>query len=59
MVALESSRSTMIAFDIFVVAVVFSVRSLSKEGRMMGDNEFVQSGFLSCSTMLDGPIAEK
>ena len=57
MVALESSRrSTMIAF---VVVVVRSVRSLSKEGMMEKDNEFVQSGFLSCSTMLDGPIAEK
>ena len=57
MVALESSRrSTMIAF---VVVVVRSVRSLSKEGMMEKDNEFVQSRFLSCSTMLDGPMAEK
>ena len=55
MVALQSSRSTMIAF----FAVVRSVRSLSKEGMMEKDNEFVQSRFLSCSTMLDGPMAEK
>ena len=61
MVALGSSTSTKIVFVLVLGPRLASVRSLLKKGMMEKDNAdaLIACKDLSCSTMLDGPIAEK